>query len=136
LSGFQLSQYTRTPTYGVLDVPLFGLRFKVIDHIVEGDSDYQVIHVVKEQDISSDIILLRLAEQGYLHWLRTQISSHAFFKILSSQNRWELLVKRAIELILLQKKGTYLLNIAKNLKGKSLLEIYHHQPDVFDWLLR
>jgi hypothetical protein len=136
LSGFQLSRYTKNPTYGVLDVPLFGLRFKVVDHLIEGDSDYQVIHVVKSGDLDPDTLLIRLAEQGYLHWLRTQISSHAFFKIMMVRERWTKVVDRAIQLAVLQKKGTYLLNIAKSLKGKSLMEIYHYQPDIFDWIIR
>jgi hypothetical protein len=136
LSGFQLGPFISEPTFGVVDVSLFGLRYKLVDHPVEKDDLHTIFFIVKEEDIKSDDIFLALVSSGYLKWLREQISTHAFLKILTFRDRWSIIVEHAIKQIKEQKKGLYLLNTAKDLQDKPLLQIYHEDPTVFDWLLR
>ena len=136
LSGFQLGNFISEPVFGAVDIPLFGLRFKFIDHGVENDDLYTIFYVVKEDDINSDEIFLALTANGYLKWLREQISTHALLKILTHQNRWIKIVDRAILKIKEQKKGLYLLDLARDLRDKPLMQIYHADPTIFDWLLR
>ena len=136
LSGFQVGIFISEPAFGVVDVSYFGLRFKLVDHPVEGDDLHTIFFIVKEEDIKSDSIFLALASSGYLKWLREQISTHAFLKILTFHDRWRMIIEQANKQIKEQKKGLYLLNIAKELQDQPLMQIYHEDPTVFDWLLR
>lgn len=136
LVAFQISRFITEPIFGVVDVPLFGLRFKVIENALQDDSNYQVVHIVKGEDVDSDNIFLLLAGSGYLEWLREQISTMAYFKILSYNNRWELILRSARTRLLEQKKGQYLLSRIEGLQDKPLMQIYHEDPTVFDWILR
>lgn len=136
LSAFQLGMFTKEPIFGVVDVPLFGLRFKFITNPVDRDADYTIINIVKEEDVNTEQILLALASNGYLRWLRMQISTHAYLKILTKKDRWKLIIETALEKAKADKRGDYLTNIVKDLKSKPLMQIYHEDPEVFDWLLK
>ena len=136
LSAFQISVYISEPAFGIVDVDMFGLRFKFVSNPVEDDDRYQLIMITKDEDINSDAIFLALASNGYLRWLREQISSHAYLKILTHQNRWKLILDNALIKMKEQKKGRYLIEGIKMMLEKPFMQIYHEDPEVFDWLLR
>ena len=136
LSGFQLGKAVVEPVFGVVDVRLFGVRFKCVENALQDDDSYRLVHIIKLEDIKSDDIFLVLAEAGYLRWLREQISTHVFFRMLNYRNRWELLVAAALARVIEQKKGDYLRKIIEEIRDKPLMQIYHRDPTVFDWILR
>jgi hypothetical protein len=136
LAAFQISPYISEPLFGVVDVDMFGLRFKFITNPVQNDDRYIIIPIAKDEDVNSDTIFLALASNGYLRWLREQISSNAYLKILSSRDRWKLILDTALSKMIEQKKGRYLVDRVRDLQERPFMQIYHEDPEVFDWLLR
>jgi hypothetical protein len=136
LTAFQVGPFIREPAFGVVDVDMFGLRFKFITNPVQDDDKYTLILIAREKDIDSETIFLALAANGYLRWIREQISSHAYLKILSYRNRWELILDTALQKMIEQKKGRYMIQRIKELKEMPFMRIYHEDPEVFDWLLK
>ena len=115
---------------------MFGLRFKFVTNTIEDDDAYNVINIVKIEDVDSEKIFLALASSGYLRWLRQQISSHAYLKILAYKERWRLVLDTALEKTIEQKKGQYLTYMLKDMLDKPFMQIYHEDPEIFDWLLK
>lgn len=136
LAAFQVGPYVTEPIFGVVDVAAFGLRFKFVTNIVQEDDRYQVIMIAKDEDIKSEAIFLALAANGYLRWLREQLSSHAYLKVLAYRERWKLILDTALQKMIEQKKGRYLIEKIKEMQDKPFMQIYHEDPEVFDWLLR
>jgi hypothetical protein len=136
LAAFQIGPFVTEPLFGVVDVDMFGLRFKFITNSVQNDDRYLIIPIAKDEDVDSDTIFLALASSGYLRWLREQISSNAYLKILSYRDRWKLILDTALPKMIEQKKGKYMIQRVKDLKEMPFMRIYHEDPEVFDWLLR
>jgi hypothetical protein len=136
LVAFQLGMYIAEPIFGVVDVDAFGLRFKFVTNAVENDDKFHTIMIAKDEDIDAEQIFLALASNGYLRWLREQISSNAYLKILAYRERWKLILDTALQKVIEQKKGRYLIEKIKDMRDKPFMQIYHEDPEVFDWLLR
>jgi len=119
-----------------MDVSLFGLRFKVIETSIEDDPLYNIKYITKIEDINSDEIFLLLSAQGYLAWLREQVSTNAFLKVIQYRDRWVQLIDEGIKTVVRDRKGNYLLQKLKGYKRMPLIHIYNEQPDLFDWILR
>lgn len=136
LVAFQLGRHITEPIFGVVDVPLFGLRFKFIATAVQDDGEYNVTYIVKSEDINSESIFLLLAANGYLRWLRQQLSTNVYLKILARRERWKLILDKALEKAVENKRGLYLQYLIRDMQEKPILQIYHEDPEVFDWILR
>ena len=134
LAAFQLGRHMTEPTFGVVDVPIFGLRFKFTTPIVEDDDIYRIIPIVKVEDIDSEKIFLALASAGYLRWLRQQMSTNAYIKVLSYKDRWKLILDTALEKVKEDKKGLYLHYMIRDMIDKPFMQIYHEDPEIFDWV--
>lgn len=136
LSAFQLGRHMTEPTFGVVDVPLFGLRFKFTTAAVQDDGNYRVVPIAKIEDVDSEKIFLALASAGYLRWLRQQISTHAYLKVLSYRDRWRLVLETALEKAKEDKKGAYLSYMIRDMQDKPFMQLYHEDPEIFDWILK
>lgn len=136
LAAFQLGQFITEPEFGIVDLSEFGLRFKFTTTICEDDDHHRCIPIVKEDDINTEKFFLLLAEAGYLRWLRQQISTNAYLRILSYSDRWKSILNKALEKAVEQKKGKYLIRLIKDLQHRPFMQIYHEDPEIFDWLVK
>lgn len=136
LQSFQIARYSTIPELGVVDLPIFGLRFKIYnDGPREHDDKYQIIHIPTEEFIVDDKLFIILCTKGYIHWLRDKLGTHAFMAVLSQKDRWISLVEAAIEKSREEKKGEYLTRYFESFLERPFLDIYHEDPSVFDWMV-
>lgn len=135
LQGFQLASYTEIPETGIINLPIFGLRFKFIDTPQTDDDFYQLIHIPNEDFFDPDKLFIILCTKGYMHWIRQQMGTHAFMMVLSYKDRWRLLVEAAIEKAYEDKKGEYLISYFESFFDRPFETIYHEDPSVFDWMV-
>lgn len=136
LQGFHISKFARELEVGVLDVPAFGIRFKMIDGPHPDDDTFQVIYIPNDDHIDSDKFFLILASKGYIHWLRQKTDSHTLFRVLDYKERWKKLIEAGIEKAKEDKKGEYILSYYSSFLRRSLMEVYHTDPSIFDWLVK
>lgn len=136
LAAFQLSRFITEREFGIVDLDLFGLRFKFTTTTHQDDDHYRCVHIVKEDDINTEKFFMLLAEAGYLRWLRQQISTNSYLKILAYSDRWKAILAKALEKAIEQKKGKYLVGLIKDLQSKPFMQVYHEDPEIFDWLVK
>jgi len=136
LQGFKISRFTREIEFGIIDLPMFAMRFKFKIKPFTDDHTRTVINIAEEGDIDADSLFIQLCERGYLHWLRRKLGdTSAFLHILSTRKRWQLIIDAAIEKEIEKKRGQYMLDFLRDLARKDINEIYHDDPSVFEWIL-
>jgi hypothetical protein len=136
LQAFQIGRFIKQPDEVVIDLPIFAIRFKFLVKPLQDDHLWTVLQINEEPDIDSDELFVLLCQKGYLHWLRHKLTnSNSLFLILGRQNRWELLVDRAIQNAKENKRGEYLIDYLEQMKRKPLLQVYHEDPFCFDWIM-
>ena len=135
LQGYQVGKFSKEPVFGVIDLPMFGLRFKFIPQVTPDDDKYRILNIATEEDFDTDEIFLELVSSGYLFWLRNQRSTHGYLTILSHRNRWKLILDAAKKRAIQYKKGDFRVKFITQLSRESFMEIYHRDPTIFDWIL-
>jgi hypothetical protein len=135
LQGYQVGRFSKEPVFGVIDLPMFGLRFKLIPQVTPDDDKFRVITITAEEDFDTDELFLELVSSGYLFWLRNQRSTHGYLNILSHRNRWKLILDAAKKRALQTKKGEFRTQYLNQLSRENFMDLYHRDPTVFDWML-
>lgn len=137
LVGFQLSDHLERTEPEVVDLRLFGLRFKLTEIAKPQDDEFELVLLPNEQAINREELFLLLASKGYIHWLRNRTASGVLFRILEHQDRWRRILELAIQEAQDRKKGEYIVGLYQEmLDAPSLLAIYNHDDTLFDWVLK
>jgi hypothetical protein len=135
LQGLQLGRHVKETIFGAIDVPLFSIRFRITEPNALEDQGWVVIIIPNKDKFSPNKIFLALAERGYLHYLRTQVSSHMFLNVLQSRDRWHLLLDHIIESAEDEKISPYKVKYCKDLTKRHITTLLFENPGVFDWLV-
>jgi hypothetical protein len=135
LQGYQIGKFTREPEVGVIDLPIFGIRFKCTQTIRDDDINFRVISVTDENLFNKDSLFLELASSGYLRYIREKYSSHGYFVLLSYEKRGEKLLKAAKKKAKENKKGDFRVKYIESLLRRPFIEVYQEDPTIFDWIL-
>jgi hypothetical protein len=135
LQGYQIGKFAKEPEVGVVDLPMFGIRFKCTHTAYPDDSKFRVISVTVDEELNKDELFLELVASGYLKWIRSRYSSHGYFTLLSYDKRGEKILKAAKVRAKENKKGEFRLAYLNNLLKRPFIEVYQEDPTVFDWIL-
>lgn len=136
LQGFLLAPHIKEPEVGFVDVPLFGIRFKLLPSPDPDEKPFKVIELGSVKDLDPEKIFLELVSRGYLVWLRQKTkNSHFYYTILEHKERWrkilEVAHKKAKEL----KQGEFRRMYIEHLMAQPLQQTFHQDPTVFDWII-
>ena len=135
LQGFQVYKFTKEPELGIFNIKMFGIRIKCLQRVLGDDVDYRLIHVFEEDELDKNKLFLELASSGYLRWIRDRYSTHGFLALLMHDNRAEMLMKAAKARAKHEKKGEFRVKYIDSLLRRPLIEVYHEDPTLFDWIL-
>jgi hypothetical protein len=135
LQGYQVGRFSKEPEFGILDLPMFGLRFKFVPHPHPDDDKFRLIIITSPEDFNEDELFLELVSAGYLYWLRQQRSTFGYMNILAHRNRWKLVIDTARKRAIQNKKGEFRVKYLTQLSKEPFMDIYHRDPTVFDWML-
>jgi hypothetical protein len=135
LQGYQIGKFTKEPEFGVIDLPIFGIRIKCIHTPRDDDHLFRVINITDEELFDKDELFLELASSGYLRWIRTKYSSHGYFVLLSHDKRGEKLLKAAKKRAKENKKGDFRIKYLDSLIKRPFIEVYQEDPSIFDWIM-
>jgi hypothetical protein len=135
LQGYQIGKFTKEPEFGIIDIPMFGLRIKCIHTPVDGDLNFRILNITDEDLFDRDELFLELASSGYLRWIRTKYSSHGYFVLLTHKKRGEKLLKAAKIRAKENKKGDFRVKYLDSLIRRPFIEVYQEDLTIFDWIM-
>jgi hypothetical protein len=136
LAGFQLASFIEDVEIDKIDLPMFGLRFKLTEVSKPFDADFDIILLPNTDAVDREELFMLLASKGYIHWLRNRTSSDVLFRILEYKERWRTILEQAIKNAAEEHKGEYMISLYQEmLNAPALLTIYNHDNTLFDWIL-
>jgi hypothetical protein len=136
LAGFQLASFIEDAEIDKIDLPMFGLRFKLTEVSKPFDADFDIILLPNTDAVDREELFMLLASKGYIHWLRNRTSSDVLFRILEYKERWRTILEQAIKNAADEHKGEYMISLYQEmLNAPALLTIYNHDNTLFDWIL-
>jgi len=135
LVAFQIERKEIKKTFfGVVDVPLFRLRFRMIaEEDIRDDVGYEVVRIQQPEDVTFDLIFWPIARKGYLCYIRNRLPVTMFQILLQHKDLWQTILKASME----EAKGVnpFKYNYIKLLIKKPLYEILSTNPAAFDWII-
>jgi len=136
LQGFLLAPLISMPSVGFVDIPLFGLRFRLSNVEPPDTESYKVLEITSVEKLDAEALFVELASRGYMGWLRHRTKdSHIYYTILQHKDRWKRLLEFALEKALAEGQSPYRINHLKELLAQPFQQIFHHDPTIFDWLV-